>query len=596
MASIYKKTSPYLGITFVASSTWLWVWLPFILLSSVSSLLAGRWTDLPSLMYLGVLGMMLGCLELKKILLRRLLLTSLCLTVVCGGIVQLIAPQRWLNSDRSSLTSFLSSLQEDQLSTPSTRRWRVASAIETLELSLEAKLTAGTLGWQWSSSSGGFGLEPRVENNRSFTRVSTPRSGDPYLMRTFTLDQSTAGQTFRVDLAMRSQTPVVAEGCRGVWLQVWYDGGDASCLATNLTPQWQSFSHTWTAPQSATSKVIRVVLNDFDGLSYDVANTKLYMLKNSDWQELTPLLPSIPALSTSWETSESDSGHALTLTDQWQPFRFTIVKEVPSDTLNVTLSAPAGITLATRNVTLSVPATPVAEMVRQSYFFGHPNLAGHVVVVFALLALALSSGLTLQLFISALGVAACYFTGSRTAWLVLMAGVVVLIWLQQPKKHKWLLVIYSVAALSLMASWQYLGRLQITGISNPSSRQEIWLTSLRIVRDHFWTGIGTSHQRFSELWFLYSSQATEAVTHAHNLGLEWLVNFGVFGGLAILWLVTGFFRSAYLRKGSLGVAITTAVLALNMADVSLFYTWVLAPFILYLNSRDQQSNDERSPT
>jgi hypothetical protein len=562
-----------------------WLWLPFILFSSLPALASGRSGEVPSLLFLGGGALVISLVRLKHTVFYKMLVAVVCLVVLLGIIGQLLAPYIWLSSERHSFFSFITALQEDQLERTASRSWQPPNDVSQVRFSFEARLLSGSLGWQWLGSSRGYKLESVTEQDITFTRVTTPPGGDPYLMRSYDLGEPVGGHRFRVDISLRSATPINAEGCRGVWLQVWHEGGDASCLSVALTPAWQQFSHLWTAPEAATSPVIRIILNDFDGLSYDIKETKLYLWKDGNWQELTPLLLAAPSFTTSWSNAESEGGQGFRVTDGWQTYTFDIIKKIPSQKLTVTMSVPDGATLATRNVKFDVPSSVAGSaVIRQSYFFGHPNLAGHVVTLLTLIAVTLSHSFRQQLFITLLGFVDCFFTGSRTAWLVLLAGVSVLLWLKQPQNRKWLLVFFGAAALGLAVSWPYLGRLQITSVTNPSSRQDIWLTSLKVARDHFWTGIGTSPERFAELWFRYNPSATEAVPHAHNILLEWLVNFGLFGGLAVLWLFAGFFRIAWQHHGSLGLVIVVAVLALNMADVSLFYAWMLVPLVLYLNS------------
>jgi hypothetical protein len=589
MASLYNVAKHYL----ISSDQFRrWVWVPFILVSLLPGLLAGRWLESILLALQGCFFLLVSVVGLKKSVLHYLALSILVGLVILALLGQWRAAYVWLNSERHQSLSFISSWREDKILARSSRTWQIPETTETLELTLEAKLQSGTVGWQWYPSVKGYTLEPKNENEVTFTHVTTPAGGDPYLLRNYTLPEAIAGQTFRVEMELRSSTPlpIATEGCRGIWLQTWLEGGGASCLAVALTPEWQTFKHTWTASPDAVSRIIRVILNDFNGLSYDVGTTKLFHQTAIGWEELKPLLPAMPGLTSSWETNEGDGGHEFELTSTWQPytFRFDKPPHTTSDNhrFSATLLVPQGVTLATRNVKLSVPSRPVASGVRQSYVFGHPNLAGHTVIVLTLVAIALSPGFVLQLFVSALGLSACYFTGSRTAWLVFLVSVAVLLWLKQPKRRKQLVILYIGLILALVVAWPFLGRLQITSVSNPVSRQEIWLTSLRLIRDHLWLGIGASPQTFSNLWETYNPDAAEVVTHAHNVVLEWLVNFGVLGGLAILWFIFGLLRIAWLRQGQVGVTIVLAVLALNMADFSLFYTWVLVPLVLYLNARE----------
>jgi hypothetical protein len=591
MANFQTQLSRFVRlVTRKQMRNWLLVWLPYIVLCLAPLLLTGRWLEARDFLLQVLPFVMLSFLVFKPSLLKTSGTTLLSTLILIAILVQLIAPYTWSNSQRHSFTSFLSSLKEDQVSyTYSSRTWQILDDTRTLELGFEAKLVSGTLGWQWAASSSGFKLEPVTEKGVTFTRVVTPLGFDPYLLRSYRLPQAVAGQTFKIEIDLRSPTLLAAEGCRGVWLQTWFEGGGASCLAVALTPKWQTFTHTWTAPGTATSHIIRVILNDFDGLTYDVGETTLYLRTSAGWQTLEPLLPATPALLSPWDNSEGDTGTSFVPSLQWQPYTFTfskLEKSIPQQ-FSATLLVPSGVTLATRNVKLGVLATPFRANIRQSYIFGHPNLAGHTVVMVTLLALALTTTLPTQLFVAALGFVACYFTGSRSAWLVLILAIAAILWFKQRVKRKYLVGFYALSLLVLLALWPYLGRLQVTGVDNPSSRQDIWLTSLKIAGDHLGLGIGTLPEQFSELWYSYNPNAKESVKHAHNLVLEWLVDFGVLGGLAILWLLVGLVRLAWVHQGRIGVIIVLALITLNGADVSLFYAWVFVPFILYLNTQKE---------
>ncbi|MGL4609131.1 MAG: O-antigen ligase family protein [Trueperaceae bacterium] len=597
MAALYKGATQYVSFAPVTRfKIWLGLWLPFLLLSVLPVIFARRAVDVDNIFLIATIALIFSLLQVRQQLFYRLLFISLILLVLVGTMVQLIAPHLWMNTNRTSIGAFLSNIYEDHIEEIGSRAWHVSPTVSQLELSFEAKLVSGELGWQWVGSEPGIHLETLIEEGTTFTRVTTPSGGDPYLMRTFDLNRVVGGHQVRVDITMRSAPSLPLLDCRGIWLQTWGEGAEINCLAVALTPMWQTFRHTWTIPDTATSDIVRVVLNDFDGQTYDVATMKFYIREGEQWLELAPLLPAAPALTSSWDTGEVNSGQGFIPTQSWQSYTFPILKRtvIQSETtnqskaepLNVFLTIPPGVTLATRGVRLNVPSNVDINIVRQSYIFGHPNIAGHTVVVFALLALVLSLKFRSQILIAGLGLVSCFFTGSRSAWIVLLLGLGILSWLKQPSRRKVLITLYVLSILTLVATWQYLGRLQITAVDNTWSRLDIWVTSLKIVGDHLLLGIGTSHQRFADLWFAYNKTAILPVVHAHNLLLEWLVNFGILGGLAIVWLFAGFFRLAWLRQKWLGMCIVLAVLALNMADVSLFYAWVMVPLILYLNSSE----------
>ncbi len=561
---------------------WLWCWLPFVFVSLLPCLLAARWQDVLQLLFLCGLGVVLGFIRLTGKQQVWLCIFFLGLITAIGILGQTLAAHQWQGSVPSSLAKLLDHLREENVAGVATRTWQLSQPAQSFELSLEAKLLEGDLGWQWFGSNTRVTQELVMTTNEHFTRVSFITGLDSYVMRVYRFDRAIPNETFKAEVRLRSDDIIPAAGCRGIWLAVWNEG--SGCLPVSLSADWQIFSHTWTTPAHTTSHVIRLILNDFDGLGLDIAEAKLYRQTSAGWQELEPLLPKVPVLQSSWD--ETWSGQPLKLTSQWQPytFRFSKPESAMNNQFSATLLIPSEVTIATRNVKLSVLARAMSKDVRQSYVFGHPNLAGHVITVLTLLALTLTMRLPIQVLVTALGLIACYFTGSRSAWLVLLGATAIVLWLKQPFKRRHLAGFYVVALLGLLALWPYLGRLQVTGVENPSSRQDIWLTSLKIARDHLGLGIGTSPERFSELWYSHNPSARESVKHAHNMVLEWLVDFGVLGVVAIVWLLLGLLRLGWLRQGGVGVVIVLALITLNMADVSLFYTWVFAPLILYLNS------------
>ena len=118
-------------------------------------------------------------------------------------------------------------------------------------------------------------------------------------MRSFDTGGAAGGATFKVTLQMRGSAPLPAAGCRGVSLYVWGAGGAHKCLPTELSRSWSTFALRWQVPATARDSVIRVVLNDFDGHSFDVRSVHLYELENGHFVELAPLVPTAPYLTAS---------------------------------------------------------------------------------------------------------------------------------------------------------------------------------------------------------------------------------------------------------------------------------------------------------
>ena len=421
-------------------------------------------------------------------------------------------------------------------------------------------------------------------------------------MRYFDLGEPTGGKTFRVTLEMRSTEPFSARGCTGVWLQTWGEGGKADCLRVVLDDAWQQVEHTWTAPQESTSSIIRVILNDFDGLSYDVKNVRLYQQQESGWRLLAPLTPEAATLSLQWQGQQAGEGAALNFapTEDWATYKLEVghASLRRADLVTAHLQLGTGLAIAVRNFQVhaggaETPLRPIPISQRRSLWYGHPNIAGHTVVL-AGLALFVSTRSTLLSVISLLLVmASLWLTGSRAAFLAALLGFPPLLWLiSNPKERRWLFPLLALGAALFLAVFglDSLGRLQVWqgDEGNPTSRVEIWRLAWQAFLERPWTGIGP--EAFSDFWrATYAGDSNEMVTHAHNLWLQFAASYGIAGLLSILWLTGGFLVLAWRWGRWRGLALVVPVFVMQLFDYTFFYSGVLFPLILGMNALRSES-------
>ena len=593
---------PYLQL----KKEWLWLWLAPAVILLASSVIETRWHSVYELGGQFFLALALSSLIIPAKALRFALIALMVIFLVAALSGPILASRIWQDPQALSLTDVLANLRQNTISTLAARSWNLPAGVDGLELSFEARLKKGELGWDWFRSAGGFTLTPLEEDGAAFTRVITPRGGDPYLMRTFELEGSTGGRTFRIQLDMRAPYPIPAEACRGVWLQTWGPGGDAECRAVELSPEWRSVELEWTAPAASESPVIRVVLNDFDGLSYDVREVELYELEGGSWRRLEPLLQEAVSLALVWDNEkfEPHAGQAFVPTDTWQTFTFPL--EPPEGVSSLRAFLSVGSTQS-RDVRVEVhhtslkdlsghPLMPVPTYPRAQLWFSHPNLAAHTLLALTMATLTTTASLNLTLVVSSLAGLTIFLIRSRAAWLSLLLGVSWFSFLAPPlgtQRRRLAVLLAGVVFIGI-------GYFSANSFSNGvfsnrtgTSRPEIWQVAWHAFAEHPWKGIGSAN--FSKYWQeTYKGSSREIVPHAHNLWLQFAASYGLPGLVAILWLTGGFLYLAWKWGRWRGLALVVPIFIMNIFDYTFFYSGVLFPLILGTNVLRQHGSPARA--
>lgn len=146
------------------------------------------------------------------------------------------------------------------------------------------------------------------------------------------------------------------------------------------------------------------------------------------------------------------------------------------------------------------------------------------------------------------------FTYSRGAYLGLAAEFAVLLTLGlvalwprlKADRRAMLLAVALLALAALAGAWvvwhspSLQGRIASIasprGDSSNSFRMNVWHSTLRLIHDSWWMGVGVGNDAFRKAYALYMMSGFEALG-AYNIYLEVAAEMGVFGLLAFLWFL-----------------------------------------------------------
>jgi hypothetical protein len=460
------------------------------------------------------------------------------------------------------------------------RRWKMSSETRTtLRFSAKARRKDDRDLWGVSIPSPSFTPVWFNDSQGGFTRVQTPLGDDPYLFRSSRTSSPIALQQFRVELEMRSREIIPAQNCRGVWLQE--NGGSyaSKCFPIELTPRWKKFLFDWTAPIEAHSSSIRVVLNDFDGLEYDVRNLVLSQKVGFKWEALSTLEPTGVQVWLDWKREDKfkpSPSVAITPDDIWRDYSLKMDGNI--DTIvTALLSLERDRLVFIRSVRWKGEKLSYTALLdvpfRSSVWFSNPNYAGHSFASFTLFILFLlpSSvlGVNIGVLVSILGLVSVYFTESRAAWGGILIGIPWLIWFYIRENQKILLVagLITVLAVGVTADANGFWERLTLGDRSSTTRQSIWETAVEYIVEHPFGG--GSPIDFNKTYAENNPMAKEKVWHAHNFWLQMGVRFGWIGFLASA-LVTVFLTNLFwVVEKWRGLAFLLPIFWMNTIDYSL---------------------------
>lgn len=190
--------------------------------------------------------------------------------------------------------------------------------------------------------------------------------------------------------------------------------------------------------------------------------------------------------------------------------------------------------------------------------FANPNVLGeYLVMVIPLLMIPLLTGKSAgtKLFgiaLTGLGIVCLVFTWSRGAWLGFLVGMILLLLLSGTKTIAALLgvllvspLLFSFLPASVTGRFLSIGSLTDT---STNYRVGIWRSSLSMLEDWWYSGIGTGCPLFESVFPIYSGRIE--AEHAHSLFLELFIEHGILGLLLFLGILFFAAKSffSYLRK------------------------------------------------
>lgn len=215
------------------------------------------------------------------------------------------------------------------------------------------------------------------------------------------------------------------------------------------------------------------------------------------------------------------------------------------------------------------PSSPNAEVTRVYSYLGNPNLLGG----YLLPAVALGLGAlilwktkaqkALAVVMVVTNVACIYFTGSRGAWLALIAlGFTFLVALNywwgeylSPFWRKWLIPIivgafslFVIAALIVVEPLRLriLSMFSWRGDSSNNFRINVWYAVFQMMRDYPITGIGLGNQVFNQIYPLYMRTNFTALS-SYSIFLEIPLETGIIGISLFMGILVATFKGAIVK-------------------------------------------------
>lgn len=207
---------------------------------------------------------------------------------------------------------------------------------------------------------------------------------------------------------------------------------------------------------------------------------------------------------------------------------------------------------------------------------------------------------------SGISVVALFFTFSYGGYVALGASVLFLLLAQKGNMRKWgvtlLAASIAVVLFSQIPSQKFVQLFDFQGRSSSHVREQIWSTTVLMIKEKPLTGIG-----FGDYEFHYRRLVPEVafpplewlVAQPHNLYLALWSQTGILGLLLFVWLIIQFFKLGFSHRDPYSYALMSAMIAIlvhGLVDTPYFKNdlavlfWVLFAMI----TATQKSIDDAS--
>lgn len=521
------------------------------------------------------------------------------------------APHPWQSSTGMTF-SVVSGFSQTVRSAPPSgtwiiQSWQTTEPIQAIDLSLETVLNEGSPGNQWLLGDSDLALAytPGVEGSQDVELSVSPKDG-VFFYRAYDLSKPIANRAFRASVTYRHRSGEGANSCSGLYFQIAAPPYERFCNPLPLANDWTTVDVEWIAPEAAAGTGLRVGIEGSKGDSFSVRQLELFEEGDQGWARvgywepngvrgrLEIEAPNGDRITVAASPVDLDSGRRLSIEAAYEGAEVpvgSVVRAIASIESGLSVNVgPAAINAYTASGEPS-PLIHIAPTPRIKLWYGHPNLAGHVIATMGLAALVAVPVMVTPLIAALTGVLTIW-TGSRAAfWVAMVVGLaIILVRIGANKKRLWIVMV-GVAVTSAILVMPFLpSRLTSSGGPSQISRKAIVETAVTAILKY---PFGAPFEDFASYWQSEHKIAGQDVPqHAHNIWLDVGFKQGLFGLLGIFWLTVGI-GIVLLRSGEMSTLLAYGgILILNTVDVTLFFNVVPLLVALLIGWTGQRNGSE----
>ncbi len=238
--------------------------------------------------------------------------------------------------------------------------------------------------------------------------------------------------------------------------------------------------------------------------------------------------------------------------------------------------------------------------------FDNPNVLGQYLVMVMPVAFAMiwgEKGAIKKLFyllVTAVLGACLIFTWSRAAWIGIMLAIG---FYMVMKDRRWSsLLVVALLIMPFVLPESLISRLASIGNMKDSStayRFSVWLSSLRMAKDYWISGIGLGAGAFERVYQKYALNGAGFALHAHNFYIQLVVEMGVLGiSLFVMIIISAYKKIISIREkksvnNNIALAMGGALLGYMFQGVAenLWYNYrMILLFFIYLGILESGAN------